>query len=514
MAKQDSKKKKKGLPIPRVVDSGSLAQYPIAPVARNPNYDLKKGSDGIMRYVNRIEWMGQHPAKDGETTTWFIERSVPKDLEAKPNFKTQQVLSMLLYMLLDQHGENITDKELEIKLSASEVLRLMNGGELNSRPSDRSIKMVINHINILRNMRISIGYLNETKGKTDFWEVKESNIIGNSHFIIRENEKRVAKMYGEEQAIEKETTVHELKSLTFTAGFIQKYLAERITFDLFPYLRINSPTAQNAYRYMNFLKTTQANGKAFYYEDDLQKFSLVNLGLQSKNVTEQKQASRLAAQLRKELKPIHSYWEGQFSIKRDKRMPSGYAIVIENQPRLFDVASDIQLNEREKEAYRLLRFFGVYHIPAMDLIIHCQRAFFTEAGKYILFCVRQFNELRRLGEIKTPADKLGGFLVTFTREGYRYEQFLKELAKEKKEIYEPDPLFTVLPSDNKFDFEEFKKRYPEDFLYAKDKVVREFELIEGNEHISNSAVFIMAAVRAECFKINKKKVASRAVGDG
>ncbi len=493
------KKKPTGLPVPKVYDSPTLAMYPIAPVARNPKYDLVRQEDGILWNTNRVEWTGIHP-ETGEPTPWFIERRVIQGTPTLPNYKTQQILNALLHILLEQKGDDLSD--LKIKISLSEVLRVLNGKqELDYTPGSKHLKMVMNHINALRNMRVSYGYTKNAKGET---YRNESNIISDIELTTFEGKRQKKKLYGEGEIVEQNVTITEIHSITFSSGFIAKYMAERITYDLFPYLRHDSPTAQNAYRFLNYL--IQTSSKDFYYRDDLQKFCRVHLALQSQKTENKEKASRLAADMRKELKTIRKRWEGDFAIEKDKKQPSGYSISFGRRPRLFDVEEDLHLNEKEKEAYSLLRYFGVYHVPAVNTILECQKSFYEETGEYILYCIKSFDNLRRLGEIKAPIDKLGGVLVTFIKNGYHYEPFLEELAKAKNEPFTPDFTFAPVPETGGFNFTEFKKRYPKICLEIQERVQKEMNAIMKSDFsMANSEVFMFAAVRAECYKYWKEK---------
>jgi len=484
-------KKNKHLPQPQSLDSPLLAQFPIAPVTKRPKFDVVVTKQGTRWHTNRVEWEEQEEI-DGKVVEYVcsFERKVPESTTF-PNYTTQQVLNALLFALEQQRGWDLTIPT--VRVSIQDIIRIMDGdvdiyGEtIKDNDYGKRASIVKKHLGILQDMRISYGKRKKGRKTSD---VLESTIIESIQY--KEKTQRVRR--GDGDLVE--ATIDELKSITFSSAFIARYLSEKITYDFFIYLDLETPTLQNFYRYYNYL-VNKVGLKNVNTVHDLQKFARVNLGIQNQKAEDRTKARKLASDMKRHLEPFRSvYPGGDFRISRDKKQPSGYSIALFHRPMLFD-AHNLRYTLHEQQAYVQLRAFGLFHPGVCRLIHECKKSMLHRAGTYILFCLQQFNKRRVKGDIKAPKDAYGRVLYTEIQKGNYYKAFAEE-------GYHPtggQEYYRDLALDKDyFDMETFSERYPEVYLRLKKEVTEQFSQI--CESLANTEVFQMSALRAMCLRYN------------
>ena len=203
--------------------------------------------------------------------------------------------------------------------------------------------------------------------------------------------------------------IKELADIHFSKAFIRHFVEDAVPLDLATYFQLEWPTAKTLYRIAN--RYVQADGSRTF---DLKRFCLGKLGMSRGFVEHSPYISKLAGHLRRHVQRVNETADSvRVAIEKDRAMPSGYRIALDGPARKVSSSSPTAgFTERERQAFKALRGYGVYPNTAASIVQRCRRVLDREAADYIAFVIQRFEtKYLETGTIRAPKSKQGGVLA-------------------------------------------------------------------------------------------------------
>lgn len=466
--KSSKEKKQMAYESAKGLDSVNLAEFAIAPVARSTK-DVPQE-----RY---FEWYA--PDAKGKMRKCSVRFKYGLRV---PNYKTEEVLMALCFLLLKQ--QQTGGDKYKVNTSQLNIYHYLSF-DSSRIPGAEDFKMIYDHLEALMDTKIELQYVTPD-GK--YRRLVKSNLVQDVTFISDVNEQTYNTKNQKTGKLERVSKApRQLESVSFAKTFIDVFMNEATFFDYYQYLWLQRPIPKRMYRIAN-------NHKEYgTFDAELRHFCEVQLGMTGKSLDNYRD---LARRIRKESRIVNSIGEGEYSVVRKKTsMPSGYSVVYSQQPRLFSLDSSMEFwTQDEHGAFQLLRSYNLTEPQASNMIKQYRSYFGYNSPKYITYTISRFQQWidTEAGELRVPKNKLCALLINVFKEGWYYKDFYQS---DKIEPYSREQQLTLISSiaqektsygtDVAFSLPDFEKNYPKQYNTLKKQIGEELQNIgvESNEQM-------------------------------
>ncbi len=459
MSNKESKKKSMSYNLVKGFDSENLSSFAIAPIARSTK-DVPK--------ERHFEW--------DAIDTKGIKRKCSCRFQyglKRPNYKTEEVLVALCFLLLKQREVGGNDYVLDT--SHMNIYNYLSF-DTSRKPSAKDFKMISDHLDALMDTKIELQYVT-SDGK--YKRLVKSTIIQKISYIDEVSDKTYQKKNADGEMEKFRKAPKYLESVEFSNSFIDLFMNEVTFYDYYQYLWLKRPIPKRLYRIAN-------SHKERTFDSELRRFCEVQLGMTGKSLENSRD---LARRIKKEAKIVNSLGEGSYSVVRKKESkPSGYSLIYSNTPRLFSFSEQKEFwTKEEHEAFQALRSYNVTENQGATLINRFRGYFGFRSPDYIKYTILRFtnwinNEIG--SQLKIPKQKLCALLLIVFKEGWYYKDFhlSGEILPESKE--EELEIISSIAQDKteygtaiSISLEDFEKAFPKQYKFYQKEVKEQLEEI-------------------------------------
>jgi hypothetical protein len=449
------------------LDSMNLSEFAIAPIAR----DTSK-----LPTERKFEWYA--PDENGKMRRCFCK--IKYGLKV-PNYKTEEVLMALCFLLLKQKDAGGNGYVLDT--SHTNIYRYLNF-DASRKPSAKDYKMISDHLDALMDTKIELQYITPD-GK--FKRLVKSTIVQRISFIDEVSDRDYKKKNAVTNKIETVSKApKQLESVQFSDSFIDLFMNEVTFFDYYQYLWLQRPIPKRLYRIMN-------NHKEYgTFDNELKRFCEMQLGMTGASLNNHRD---LARRIRKETRIVNSLGDGEFSVVRRKgSLPSGYSIIYSNQPRLFSLSDHQEFWTREEhEAFQMLRSYNLTEAQSANFIRQYRSVFGYKSPDYITYTISRLTKWidTEVGDqLRVPRNKLCALLINVFKEGWYYKDFnettdVEPYSRDKqlKLISGMAKQKTLFGTEVHLSLPDFKKVYPKQYNIFSKEIKEQMEFLGVGDNV-------------------------------